>query len=324
MKHLFPTLVFLAAATSATAQVVPTLKADVTVSGEFVRIGDLVDNAGDKASVAVFRAPDPGSTGTVSVDRVLEALRPHAVIGMDTKGLTGVSVTRTSRTITRAQIEARIAREATIQLGLRDPKNVGVIFDQEPQPIEVDSGSTGELKTERLSFDRRTGRFNIIILLPGEHRNWRYAGFAGEVFEAATPTRPVARGEILRAGDISIEKRPKAELTGDVVADAKAVIGQAARHALRPGQPLRQGDLMRAELVQRNEPVTILYQVPGIVLTLRGKAMDSGAEGDVINVLNIQSKRTVQGVVTGDGRVLVSPAARVASVLPSESGAQDR
>ncbi len=46
--------------------------------------------------------------------------------------------------------------------------------------------------------------------------------------------------------------------------------------------------------MQRNETVTIIYEVPGIVLTMRGKALEAGAHGDIINVLNIQSKRTVQ------------------------------
>jgi flagella basal body P-ring formation protein FlgA len=52
--------------------------------------------------------------------------------------------------------------------------------------------------------------------------------------------------------------------------------------------------------------VTLIYEVPGIVLTIRGKAADSGAEGDVISVLNEQSKRTAQGTIVGPGRVLVS------------------
>ena len=47
---------------------------------------------------------------------------------------------------------------------------------------------------------------------------------------------------------------------------------------------------------------------PGIMLTTRGKALEGGGEGDVINVLNLQSKRTIQGVVTGPGRVDISPA----------------
>jgi flagella basal body P-ring formation protein FlgA len=311
---------------SAAAQANPSLKHDVSVTGDLVRIGDLVENAGETANIAVFRAPNPGSTGMVPVERVLDALRPHGVIGLDTKGATQIAVKRESRMIAREEIEARIARDIANQLGVRDPKSIGVTFDLEPQPLHVDPAATGELRTERLAYDRRSKRFNIIILLPGEHRNWRYAGIAEEVFEAATVTRPVARGEILRDGDITIEKRPKAELSGDMVADAQAVVGQAARRALRAGQPLRQGDLMRPELVHRNELVMILYQVPGIVLTLRGKAIDAGSEGDVVNVLNLQSKRTVQGVVTGDGRVLVSPpaASRVASVNPSVSGEQDR
>jgi flagella basal body P-ring formation protein FlgA len=311
---------------STAAQASPSLKHDVSVAGEIVRIGDLVDNAGDASSVAVFRAPDPGSTGTVPIERVLEALRPHGVIGLDVKGATEVTVRRMSRVIPRAEIEARIARDIANQLGVRDPKSIGVTFDLEPQPLHVDPAATADLRTERLTYDRRTRRFNVIILLPGEHRNWRFAGIAEEVFEAATLTRPVTRGEVLRDVDVAIEKRAKAELSGDVIADAQAVVGQAARRALRAGQPLRQGDLMRPELVHRNEPVMILYQVPGIVLTLRGKAIDAGSEGDVVSVLNLQSKRTVQGVVTGDGRVLVSPpaAARVASVNPSVPGERDQ
>ena len=54
--------------------------------------------------------------------------------------------------------------------------------------------------------------------------------------------------------------------------------------------------------------MTIVYEAPGITLTLRGQAQDSGALGDTINVLNVQSKRAVQGVVSGPGRVTVTAA----------------
>ena len=71
---------------------------------------------------------------------------------------------------------------------------------------------------------------------------------------------------------------------------------------------------MKPDLVQRNETVTLVYEVPGVVLTIRGKAVDGGAEGDVINVLNEQSKRIVQGMIVGPGRVAVNNGSpRVAS-----------
>jgi flagellar basal body P-ring formation protein FlgA len=58
--------------------------------------------------------------------------------------------------------------------------------------------------------------------------------------------------------------------------------------------------------VQRDQNVTLIFETDGIYLTIRGKALDGGAEGDIVNVINLQSKRTVSGVVIGRGQVSVS------------------
>jgi flagella basal body P-ring formation protein FlgA len=58
---------------------------------------------------------------------------------------------------------------------------------------------------------------------------------------------------------------------------------------------------------------------------VRGKAAEGGAEGDVISVLNEQSKRTVQGVVIGQARVLVSTGSpRLAANIPPAGSAAGR
>ena len=44
------------------------------------------------------------------------------------------------------------------------------------------------------------------------------------------------------------------------------ILGRAARRALRAGQGLRNADLMKAELVQRGEMVTLHYEVPGVAI----------------------------------------------------------
>ena len=65
-----------------------------------------------------------------------------------------------------------------------------------------------------------------------------------------------------------------------------------------------------------NDNVTITYQVPGITLTMRGKAIDGGTLGEVVNVLNVQSKRTIQATVAGPGHVVVA-ATTLVQVNPS-------
>ena len=87
----------------------------------------------------------------------------------------------------------------------------------------------------------------------------------------------------------------------------------------RAAQPARRcapTDLIKPQVVQRNEAVTIDYEVPGIMLTVRGKALEAGAVGDVVGVLNIQSNRTVQATVIGPGRVAHRRAAAAARRRP--------
>ena len=98
------------AAQTPSAAPTPALRANVTVSGDVVTIGDLVENAGPVANVPIFRAPDLGTTGAVATDRILEAIRPHQLIGIDTHGLAEVVVTRASRAIATREISARIAK----------------------------------------------------------------------------------------------------------------------------------------------------------------------------------------------------------------------
>jgi flagellar basal body P-ring formation protein FlgA len=289
----------------------PQLKREVTVSGDIVRIGDLIENAGPAAATPIFRAPDLGRTGALPAQRVLDAVLPHGLIVVDARGIAEVSVTRAARVIGSDDIEARIARALAGRNTLGDAKNMKMVFDREVRPIELDPHVTADLAVARMSYDPYSRRFDLTFELAeagSQRRAWRYTGVAVETVEIATVSRALARGDVVKISDVTIERRPKNELTGEPPAPAGEVVGLAARRAVRLGAALRTADLMKPELVQRNETVTLQYQVPGIVVTLRGKALDSGAEGDTVSVQNVETKRTVQGIVTGPGRVTVSAA----------------
>ena len=315
MLRLVTLVGLLALAAPALAQTAakPALKQAVTVAGDLVRIGDLVEHAGPLAATAIFRAPDLGETGTVATARVIDALRPFHLADVDTRGLSEVVVTRASRTITPKDIEARITQALAGQRGLRSAADLSLTIDQTLRSLQVEPSATGALEVARLAYDRRTTRFTIDLDLPGSaivsRAPLRFTGTVMETAETAILARPIARGEIVRRGDVVTERRPRAEVTADRINAPDQAIGLAARHALRAGQPLRQTDLMKPELVQRNEAVTLVFEMPGILLTVRGKALEAGADGDVVNVLNLQSKRTVQGVVAAPGRVNVAIAA---------------
>jgi flagella basal body P-ring formation protein FlgA len=305
---------------AATAQAVdpaatpaPKLKREAIVSSDVVRIGDLIDGAGPAAGIAIFRAPDIGETGSVPAYRVLDAARAHGLAGVDPHGNAVVAVTRAGRVLVAADIAAAIARVLAARSGAADARNLAVTFDRDPQPLHLETAA--DLRAAYTYYSARSGRFDIAFEVPedAQRATPRYSGYAVETLPVVVPVRPLVRGEVIRAADVTIERRPKADFREGTLAAAE-VTGLAVRHAVRAGQPLQAVDLMRPQVVQRNEPVTLIYQVPGLVLTIRGKALESGSEGDLVNVLNVQSKRTVQGTVAGPARIVVNtPAARLAA-----------
>jgi flagella basal body P-ring formation protein FlgA len=286
----------------------PALRASITVNADLVRIGDLIENAGAAADVPIFRSPDLGTRGAVPTARVVEAIRPYQLIDIDTRGISEVVVTRASRAITAQEISNRIAKSLSGRYGLGEAGNITIEFDRDARTLNVEPNLTDELQIVSLSYNRRSSRFDVTIDLPASSvLHWqatRYTGTAVETIDVVTVDHPIEHGELLKVSDLTTVRRPKTD--GTVVTDPRAAAGLAARRQLLPGQPIHDGDLMKPALVQRNDVVTIFYEVPGISLTLRGQAQDSGALGDTINVINTQSKRVMQAVVTGAGRVTVA------------------
>lgn len=288
----------------------PTLKPAATIDGELVHIDDLVDNAGAVGGIAIFRAPDLGYTGSVPTAQVLDAIRPYGLASIDTGGVASVVVTRPSRPISAEEIKQRIREALAGQQGLGGTAaDLRLTLDQSLRTINIESSVTGELQVARLAYSPGARRFDITMFLPGSallrRSPLRLTGTVVETAEGVVLAHALKRGQVIRPDDVIAERRPRAELGDDRVGGIDLAIGMAAQRPLRSGQVLKQSDLMKPEMVQRNEMVTLVFEVPGVTLTMRGKALETGAEGDTIGVLNLESKRTVQGIVTGVGRVTV-------------------
>jgi len=314
---LLATVLLAAATATAFAQsseetiVTPVLRASVNVSSDLVRIGDVIDNAGTAAQIAIYRAPDLGTTGSLPTAQILAALQAHQVIGVDTKDIKAVSVTRLSRTIEGKDIASQVAHALEHRNGLGVAANLSLTFDRDVQDIRLDASNTGAVQPVAARYEPRNGRFDVTFEIANDNisapTRLRFTGTAIETVEAAVLTRDVERNEVLKSSDVVVERRPKANVGGDVAGRDRAV-GMQMRKPLRAGQPLRITDLAKPDLVQRDQSITLVYESPGLYLTIRGKALENGTEGDVVNVLNLQSKRTVSGVVIGRGQVSISVA----------------
>ena len=287
----------------------PVLRAQVTVEGDIVRIGDMVENAGTAAQIAIYRSPDLGTTGTLPAAQVINALQAHQVIGVDTRDIKWVTVTRLARTIDAREIEALVAHAIEHRSGLGDAANLNLTFDREVQDVRLESWNNGPLQPVSVRYEPRNGRFDVAFEISndvnGARTRLRFAGVVVEMLDAAILTRNVDRGDVLKASDIAIERRPKSEVGADAATRGHSV-GMQVRRSLRAGQALHTADVGKPDLVQKDDNVTLIYEAAGIYLTARGKAIDNGTDGDTVTVLNLQSKRTITGTVVGRDQVAIS------------------
>lgn len=298
----------------------PTLRASVTVTSDVVRIGDLIDNAGSAALIPVYRSPDLGTTGALPVAQVLSVLRAKQVIGVMTGDIKEVQVTRLARTLASKDIENAVAAALERRFGLGEAANITVTLDRSVAEMRLDASNTGALQPAATRYDARSGRFDIVFEIANDSNpaptKLRFTGTAIETVEVAVLTRDIDRADLLKSSDLSLERRPKAEVAGEPAARDRS-IGMQLRRPMRAGTPIRLADIVKPDFVVRDQAVTIIYQVPGLYLTTRGKAVESGAEGDIVSVLNLQSKRTLTGVVTGRGQITVQGASQSAPMAPA-------
>ena len=298
----------------------PTLRASVTVTSDVVRVGDLIDNAGSAALIPVYRSPDLGTTGTLTVGQVLAVLRAKQVIGVMTGDIKEVQVTRLARTLASKDLETAVASALERRFGLGDAANITVTFDRGVTEMRLDASNSGALQPVATRYDARSGRFDIAFEIANDNNpaptKLRFSGSAIETVEVAVLTRDIDRADTLKSSDVALERRPKAEVTGEPASRERSV-GMQLRRPMRAGTPLRAADIVKPDFVVRDQAVTVIFLAPGLYLTTRGKAIESGAEGDTVSVLNLQSKRTLTGVVTGRGQVTIQGASQSPPMAPA-------
>jgi flagella basal body P-ring formation protein FlgA len=149
----------------------------------------------------------------------------------------------------------------------------------------------------------------------------RFALLIGGLVLAATPTvaadlpavfakRSVRAGALVTAADVELRPLPEHRTAG-VATSLDAVVGQEVRRNLYVDRPVLLEDIGVPTVIRRNSLVTLAYTSGSLELTALGRAIDSAGLDEPIRVVNIDSRVTVVGRVTGPGMVRVgSPVSR--------------
>ncbi len=137
---------------------------------------------------------------------------------------------------------------------------------------------------------------NRSVVSPYVHRSER----------VVVTTRNLRRGDIVGPDDLVLASRDVARLSQDVLRDPALATGQRMKSSVRKDQVLRATQIEGVPVVERGDRVMVVLQSGALTIQAIGKTQESGAVGDSIRVLNLDSKRELSGRVDRDGKIHVS------------------
>jgi len=306
------TLAVLLVATSLPAQAM-LVKSSATVEGPYVRLGDVLLDAGEAdKDILVAAAPEPGEREHLSFHDIAAAARRAGLEGLDL-GRGYIEVRRAGRAVSEELLKDRLraafaARGVEGPLGLRLTGLRGSLYvplDADPDAVEI----------EALRHDERGDRFTVTLQLPAGDDRVRREEVAGVVEKrrhVPVLARTMDPGETIGGDDIAWIALDERRINRTMLVSETALVGKEPVRPLRADTPLRRSDVRRPLLVEKGALVTMVVANGPMKLSAVGKAMQDGARGDVIRLVNTDSNRTVEARITGPDRVRIVTAGGLA------------
>lgn len=284
-----------------------TLRSVSIVSGDALTLGDVFDGLGkEEAAYVLGTSPKPGH------DLVLDAstlMRVAMALNLPWRPRTAAEqvVVRRAATVVNAETITAALSSALTLAGLDGKFNI--LYNGDTPEIILPQMEVAGVEVTDMHFEPRKDAFEATLASPSKAHPIAKITLTGTIQRLSSV--PVVRntlqnGTTITADDVDWIDIPVREIQNGYVLKAETLIGMTPRRMLLAGKPVQATEVAYPKLVNRSDTVTIVYNEGQLFLTTKGRALEGGAKGDIIRVVNMGSSHTIDATVTGDHEVTVS------------------
>jgi flagellar basal body P-ring formation protein FlgA len=281
------------------------MKSHVVVDGSVVLLSDLFEGAGEQGATAIARAPAPGKRVEVSARWLAAVAKAYGLDWQPTSRLDSAVVERSSQIIDTRRIEQEML-DTLARRGVTG--RLSLVLDQPGIRLDLPGDAEPTLSIANLSHDPLNGRFTALVVAPATGIPLAKASISGRVVsmtEIPVLRRRMGPGEVIREDDVEWSSTRADRLGRGVIIDVENLLGMSPRRPIRPGEAVQANQLQAPVVVAKNSLITIRLDTARLSLTAQGRALESGASGDVIRVMNTKSSKIINAAVVGSGTVRV-------------------
>ena len=297
-------LVFLVLASTQMA-FAATLRPEAILSKDTLTVGDLFDNVGKNANYVLGPAPQPGADMVLNAPTLLRVALALDLPWTPSSSADQIVVKRAASRISTAMVKDNLVT-ALKEKGISHKFSIDTgasVLD-----ISLPNEYPATVEVSDLTYNPQSNRFDATISAPSASQPVKQLTVSGSVrsiVEMPVLNSSLRAGDIISEKDISYIEVFENDVQPDMLLTTASLTGMTPRRMVMAGKPVRTIDLQAPQLVSRGENVTVTFSDGSMKLTTMGRALQNGAKGDVIRVVNNSSNRALEAIVDGSGAVTV-------------------
>lgn len=292
-------------AAGAQAALAANLREQAVLTTDVLKVSDIFDNAGRNADYVLGPAPQPGKDMVLSAPTLMRIAMALDLPWSPQSSADQIVVSRAATLIPAEKVKDSIVAS------LRE-KGVGDNFtiDTGASSLDVSIGHeyAPTVEVTNVSYNAGTSRFEATVSAPSAAnpaRQFTVGGYVRTLMQVPVLKTALRSGDVIGENDIDTVEIYASEIQPDMMLKAENLVGMTPRRMVMAGKPVKSIDIQAPVLVERGKNVTIMFNEGPLKLTAVGKALQNGAKGDLIRVVNNASNRPVDAIVNGMGEVIV-------------------
>lgn len=278
------------------------LKGDHAIKDEFLRLEHVFDGLEAHHDYVLSPAPQPGDEITLNAYTLNQIATSFGLDWRTNNPYEDITLTRDATVINAPVIEQTLVDHVLKNTHLTDFK---LKLANSREIFVLDSDYSDELEITEFDYDQRRQRFSArIIAQDGQEK--MINGLIEKIAQIPVLKNKTRNGDVISRHDIAWIEVPETMLTSDSVTSEAELIGLTPRRYIYEDKIIQKSDLQAPLIVHKGDQVTMTLSTGRLNVTAKGRALDHGAKGDTIRVLNKSSNRVIEAHVTDPMSVSVT------------------
>ena len=282
------------------------LKESSLVHGDKITLGDIFYDLPRDEDRVLGAAPKPGQEMTLNARTLLRIALATELSWRPASNTDKITLKRDATIIGKDQIEGEL-QQALIDQGVTGDFTISIA--EQFQKIALPADQPAEFEISKMSVTDDNKKFDAVLKLPSAANPVQTLQISGQiqpVVEVPVLRANIQNGTIIGYEDLEMKKIRDIDFSADTISDPEKLVGMTARRMIPAGRPIKDVDIEAQQLIERGSLVVLSLNSGALSLTTEAKALENGAKGDVIRVLNTTSNQTLQATVVAENLVSVT------------------